>query len=139
MKRLAVVGGICASFLLGAAMTAVAQDEHRDERKDERKEVRHEARHDERREHQERREDHRISEEHFREHFGREHHFAIRHVNVVEGRPRFAYGGYNFEIAQAWPRGWSYNDNTYIEFVDGRYFLFNDRHPGARVAVTVLP
>jgi hypothetical protein len=32
MKRLAMVGGICTSFLLGAALTAVAQDEHRDER-----------------------------------------------------------------------------------------------------------
>ena len=63
----------------------------------------------------------------------------IRHVNVVEGRPRFAYGGYNFEIVQAWPHGWSYNDNTYIDFVDGGYYLFNDRHPGVRVAVTVLP
>ncbi len=31
MKRFAIVTGICASFLLGAAMTAVAQDEHRDE------------------------------------------------------------------------------------------------------------
>ena len=32
MKRFAIVGGICASFLLGAALTAVAQDEHKDER-----------------------------------------------------------------------------------------------------------
>jgi hypothetical protein len=135
MKRLAVVGGICVSFLLGAAMTAVAQDEHRDERKEEHREVRQ----DEHREHAERREEHRIADEHFRERFGHEHHFAIRHVNVVEGRPRFAYGGYNFEIVQAWPHGWSYNDNTYIDFVDGGYYLFNDRHPGVRVAVTVLP
>jgi hypothetical protein len=34
MKRLAVVGGICASFLLGAAITAVAQDEHRNDKND---------------------------------------------------------------------------------------------------------
>jgi len=31
MKRFAMVGGICASFLLAAAMAAVGQDEHRDE------------------------------------------------------------------------------------------------------------
>ncbi len=32
MKRFVMVAGICASFLLGAALTAVAQDEHKDER-----------------------------------------------------------------------------------------------------------
>jgi Ni/Co efflux regulator RcnB len=140
MKRLAVVGGICASFLLGAAMTAVAQDEHRDERKDDKREERHDARQEER--HDEMRHDehaHHIDDEHFRQHFGHEHHFVIRHVNVVEGRPRFGYGGYNFEIAQPWPHGWSYNDNTYIDFIDGGYFLFDERHPGVRIAVTVLP
>jgi len=31
MKRFAIVTGICASFLLGAALTVVAQDEHKDE------------------------------------------------------------------------------------------------------------
>jgi hypothetical protein len=131
MKRLAIVGGICASFVLGAAMTAVAQDEHRDEHRDAKQEEHHEeARHDEHMR--------RIDDAHFRQHFGHDHHFAIRHVTVVEGRPHFAYGGYNFEIAQPWPGGWSYNDNCYIDFVDGGYFLFNLRHPGVRIAVTVL-
>jgi hypothetical protein len=81
----------------------------------------------------------RIDDEHFRAHFGREHHFAVRHVEVVGGRPHFAYGGYNFEIAEPWPAGWAYTDNCYIDFVDGGYFLFNLKHPGVRVAVTVLP
>lgn len=116
-------------------MTAVAQDEHRDEKKDEHREVRQEEHHDQ----AEHRENRRIADEHFRTRFGHDHHFAIRHVNMVEGRPRFAYGGYNFEIAQPWPGGWSYNDNTYIDYVDGGYFLFDERHPGVRVAVTVLP
>jgi len=31
MKRFAIVSGICATFLMGAALTVVAQDEHRDE------------------------------------------------------------------------------------------------------------
>lgn len=128
MKRLAVVGGICASFLLGGALSAFAQDEHRDEKQDEH--ARQEEHHEERR---------RIADEHYRSHFGRDHHFAIRHVTVVEGRPHFAYGGYNFEIAQPWPAGWSYNDDVYIEDVDGGYYLFNLRHPGVRVAVTVIP
>lgn len=34
MKRLSVMGGICASFLLGMAVTAVAQDEHRNDKND---------------------------------------------------------------------------------------------------------
>jgi len=40
MKRLSVVGGICASLLLGAAGMAVAQDEHKqDEHKNDRQET----------------------------------------------------------------------------------------------------
>jgi len=135
MKRLAIVGGICASFLLGAAMTAVAQDEHRDEKQDEHHDAKQEEHHDEARHDEHAR---RIDDAHFRQHFGHDHHFAIRHVTIVGGRPHFAYGGYNFEIAQPWPGGWSYNDNCYIDFVDGGYFLFDLRHPGVRIAVTVL-
>jgi hypothetical protein len=134
MKRFAIVSSICAAFLLGGVLSAVAQEEHREEEK---KEAKQEERHDQ---HEEKREEHRrIADEHFRAHFGHDHHFAIRHVDVVGGRPHFAYSGYNFEIAQPWPGGWSYNDNVYIDFIDGEYYLFNLRHPGVRVAVTVLP
>jgi|SRR5580698_688554 hypothetical protein len=128
MKRLAVVSSICAAFLLGGVLSALAQDEHQ-EKEQEKKEVRQEEHHEQRR----------IADEHFRAHFGHEHHFAIRHVTMVEGRPHFAYSGYNFEIAEPWPAGWAYTDDCYIDFVDGGYFLFNLRHPGVRVAVTVLP
>jgi hypothetical protein len=129
MKRFAV-GTICAALLFAGTIPVVAQDEHRDD-----KDARQEERHDD-----VRRDEHarRIDDEHFRAHFGHDHHFAVRHVEVVEGRPRFAYGGYNFEIAQPWPAGWAYTDDCYIDFVDGGYFLFNLRHPGVRIAVTVL-
>ena len=128
MKKFAAVGTICAGVLFAGMIPAIAQDEHRDDKD---KEVRQEERHD-----QERR---RITDEHFRAHFGRDNHFAVRHVEIVGCRPHFAYGGYNFEIAQPWPAGWAYTDDCYIDDVDGQYFLFNLRHPGVRVAVTVLP
>jgi hypothetical protein len=124
MKRFLAVCGICGAFLLGGVMAAYAQDEH--------------ERHDEARQEEHHAEARRIEDAHFRAHFGRDHHFAIKHVTIVGGRPHFAYGGYNFEIVDAWPHGWSYNDNCYIDFVDGGYYLFNLRHPGVRIAVTVL-
>jgi hypothetical protein len=130
MTRILITSSLCLAFLWGGAMTTLAQDEHRDEHHDEAK---HEERHDEHV--QERR---RIDDAHFRAHFGHDHHFAIRHVTIIGGRPRFAYGGYNFEIADAWPHGWSYRDNCYIDFVDGGYYLFNLAHPGIRISVTVL-
>jgi hypothetical protein len=130
MKRILTAGSVCTAFLLGGAMTALAQDDHRDEHRDE---VRQEERHDE---HAAERK--RIDDAHFRSHFGHDHHFAIRHVTIVGGRPHFAYGGYNFEIVDAWPHGWSYNDNVYVDYVDGGYFLFNLAHPGVRISITVL-
>jgi hypothetical protein len=133
MKRLLAVSGICGAFLLGGATMALAQDEHRDE-------VKQEEHHDQER-HDEARHDaqvRRIDDAHFRSHFGHDHHFAIKHVTMVGGRPHFAYGGYNFEIVDAWPHGWAYTDNCYIDYVDGQYFLFNLAHPGVRISVTVL-
>jgi hypothetical protein len=130
MKRFLVVGGICGALLFLGALSALAQDEHQEHRDDAKQEEHHEQ--------HERREMKRIDDEHFRAHFGHDHHFRIHHVTVVEGRPHFAYGGYNFEIVDAWPAGWSYNDDCYIDFVDGGYFLFDLRHPGIRIAVAVL-
>ncbi|HWW14085.1 MAG TPA: hypothetical protein VN310_05440 [Candidatus Dormibacteraeota bacterium] len=143
MKRFAVIGAICASFFLGAAFSAVAQDDRHEDRREEkeaRKDDRREEHQEKRERHEEKREEHRrIADEHFRERFGHEHHFAVRHVTVVEGRPHFGYGGYSFEMAERWPTRWAYADDCYIDYVGGGYYLFNLRHPGVRVAVTVLP
>jgi hypothetical protein len=136
MKRYAVVCAICASFFLGGAISALAQDDHRDDKEVRQDEKRDQERHDEAKHDEHMR---RIDDEHFRAHFGRDHHFAVRHVEIVGGRPHFAYSGYNFEIAQPWPAGWAYTDDCYIDYVDGGYYMFNLRHPGIRVAVTVLP
>jgi hypothetical protein len=152
MKRFATVVAISASFLLGVSVSAVAQDEHRQheevrqeehhEAHEEQRHVAHEERvvHEEHVAHEERHAElRRISDDHFRAHFGREHYFAVGHVTMVAGHPHFGYGGYRFEIGQPWPARWAYTDHCYIDFVEGRYFLFNARYPGVRVAVSVLP
>ena len=73
----------------------------------------------------------------FRAHFGRGHTFTARTV-IVQGRPQFQYGGYNFELVDPWPAGWAYTDDCYIDYFDGEYFLFDLLHPGVRVAVFVV-
>lgn len=78
-----------------------------------------------------------IPDEQFRSHFGHEHHFSAKSV-IVAGRPQFQYGGYNFQLVDAWPVGWAYTDDCYIDYIDGEYFLFDLLHPGVRVAIFVV-
>jgi hypothetical protein len=80
----------------------------------------------------------RIPDDRFRAQFGREHHFPMQRPEVVEGRPRFQYGGYSFVLVDAWPPQWAYTDDCYIDNVDGEYFLFDLRHPEVRLALMVV-
>jgi flagellar motor protein MotB len=80
----------------------------------------------------------RIPEDHFRANFGREHVFVINRPVIVEGSPRFQYGGYWFGFAEPWPVGWYYTDNVYVDYVDGGYYLYNPVHPGIRIVVNVF-
>ena len=206
MKRFAMVAGICASFLLGATATAVAQDEHKDERPNAAPQDRQEParpqeqarpgdrpnqdrpnqdrpsndrqnedrrnqepqsgdRHDktpqsegrqpqEPQDHDRHMQDHPSNQEHgrgpegqqrripgrdFQAHFGRPHHFAVGHLQTYQGRPSFAYSGYTFVLVQAWPAGWVYDDDDcYIDYVDGDYWLFNVMYPGQRVELFIV-
>ena len=166
MKRFAVPSVICMAFLFAAMLPAIGQDDHQDDRNNARPQEQHDQqtrdqnqakqdqdRHDQDKQVQERqdqqrhdqaaRDEHanagrRIDQAHYQQHFGRDHHFAVHHVQRVDGRDQFAYGGYNFELVQAWPVGWGYNDNCYIEFVDGEYFLYDLSHPGVRIELVVL-
>ena len=70
----------------------------------------------------------RIPDDKFRSNFGRQHTFRVQ-TTVVEGQPRFQYGGYWFSLANAWPVGWAYTDDCYIDFVDGGYVLIDLLHP----------
>ena len=76
----------------------------------------------------------RVPEEKFRASFGREHHFHVQRSNDR----RFNYGGYYFTYTEAWPGDWDYNDDVYIDEIDGEYYLINPRHPGVRLVVIVV-
>jgi hypothetical protein len=80
----------------------------------------------------------RIPDERFRANFGREHRFHIGRPVIVEGAPRFRYGGYWFVIAQPWPAGWGYDDEVYVDYVDGGYYVLSPVHPGLRIAINVV-
>jgi hypothetical protein len=80
----------------------------------------------------------RIPDDKFRAHFGRQHTLVINRPTIVEGQPRFQYSGYWFTIVDAWPVGWAYTDQCYIDYVDGEYFLFDVLHPGVRIALIVV-
>jgi hypothetical protein len=57
---------------------------------------------------------------------------------VVEGRPRFTYGGYSFIIAQAWPTGRGYNGDVYVIDVNGVYYMVDVAHPGVQLELQVV-
>jgi len=81
----------------------------------------------------------RIPEDRFHAHFGRDHHFRIGHPTFVAGRPRFQYSGYWFQLLSPWPAVWSYDDDCYIDYLDGEYWLFDPMHPGMRIEVEIAP
>jgi hypothetical protein len=78
----------------------------------------------------------RISEAHYSASFGSEHSF---HVNRGDyDRHRFAYGGYNFGFVEALPVGWGYDDDVYVVYTDGGYYMYNRIHPGLRLSINIL-
>jgi hypothetical protein len=80
----------------------------------------------------------RIPDDQFRTHFGREHHFHVQRDRVVNvSQPVVVYGGYSWQLAEPWPSDWSYDDDCYIDDVDGEYFMFDAFHPGIRIAVFI--
>src|ERR1700735_5477049 len=60
----------------------------------------------------------------YREHnFGRANHSFC---GAFYGRPRFLFGGVWFGI-DLWPSFWLSSDYVYVDYVDGDYFLVNER------------
>jgi hypothetical protein len=62
----------------------------------------------------------------------------MQQPTVVQGQPTFQYSGYSFTMVDAWPVGWAYTDQCYIDYIDGEYFLFDLAHPGVRLAIVVV-
>lgn len=85
----------------------------------------------------------RIPEDRFRGYFGQEHGFFIFNLSleIFGGYPRFQYGGFWFTILDPWPENWSdgwyQNDDMYINYSYDGYYLYNRRHPGAGVAISI--
>jgi hypothetical protein len=80
----------------------------------------------------------RISDDHYRAHFGRDHSFRMIRPRMVKGYNRFQYSGYWFGFNEPWPSGWSYNDNVYVEYVGGGYYLYNPRHSSIRITLNLF-
>ena len=79
----------------------------------------------------------RIPDSHFRAHFGRGHVFRMGSPRLINGYYRFRYSGYLFGYSEQWPSGWNYNDNVYIDYVGGDYYMYNPRHPGIHITLNI--
>jgi hypothetical protein len=79
-----------------------------------------------------------IPDNQFKAHFGRSHTFVVNQTVVVQGQPRFQYGGYWFSLSDTWPAGWAYTDQCYIDYIDGEYVLYDLLHPGVTVVLVVV-
>jgi hypothetical protein len=85
----------------------------------------------------------RLPEDRYNGYFGSGHSFRIYSypVMMVGGYPRFQYGGYWFSLVDPWPEYWSdnwyENDDVYIDYSGGGYYLYNRRYPRDRIAISV--
>ena len=85
----------------------------------------------------------RIPDDRYRVRFGPNHWFRIRSypMELYGGYPRFQYGGFWFGFMDPWPEYWSDdwydNDDVYIVYSDGGYYLYNRRYPHDRITITV--
>jgi len=78
----------------------------------------------------------------FKADFGRQHSFTANRViiqtTIVPRQTQFVASGVTFVFLDPWPSAWLFTDECYIEYVDDEYFLFDDLHPGVRVALLVV-
>jgi hypothetical protein len=80
----------------------------------------------------------RISNASYGSHFGHDHSFRMRRPTLIGGYNRFQYGGYWFGYNQGWPADWNYDDDMYVEYVGGYYYMYDLRHPGIHVTLNIF-
>jgi hypothetical protein len=80
----------------------------------------------------------RISNANYGAHFGHGHSFHMGRPQMIGGYNRFQYGGYWFGYNQGWPIGWDYNDDCYVVYEDGAYYMYNLRHPGIHISLNIF-
>jgi len=85
----------------------------------------------------------RIPQARFQGYFGPEHGFRASRfpMRMVGGMPRFRMNGFNFSVMDPWPEYWAENwyaqDEMYVAFTDGGYYLYNNQYPEDRIALSV--
>ncbi len=85
----------------------------------------------------------RIPASRYNRYYGQNHVFRINTLSVmyVGSNPRFQYGGYWFGLVDPWPQYWSNNwydnDDMYIVYYGGGYYLCNRSYPRDRIAITI--
>ncbi len=80
----------------------------------------------------------RISNANYSSHFGHDHHFRMGRPEMIGGYNRFQYGGYSFGYNEAWPVGWSYDDDCYVVYEDGAYYMYDEVHPGIHISLNIF-
>ena len=80
----------------------------------------------------------RISNANYGSHFGRGHSFHMGNPQMIGGYNRFQYGGYWFGYNQGWPIGWDYNDDCYVVYDEGAYYMYDMMHPGIRISLNIF-
>jgi hypothetical protein len=80
----------------------------------------------------------RIPDDRYRANFGHDHSFHMMRPQLIGGYNRFQYGGFSFGFNVGWPSGWDYNDDFYVEYVDGFYYMYNLRHPGIHITLNLF-
>jgi hypothetical protein len=85
----------------------------------------------------------RIPHDRYVVYFGREHRFRVNTlpVVVVAGHPRFHFHDCWFTLVDPlpgyWSASWYQTDEVYVEYVHDGYYMYNTRHPGVAIAVSV--
>ncbi len=85
----------------------------------------------------------RIPDDRFKLYFGADHFFRISSFPMlyVGGYPRFQYDGYWVTFLDPWPESWSptwfETDDTYIDYTEDGYYIYDRNYPGIGIAVTI--